>query len=98
MAILDPRLLPLVEMLTELGMDWLAFELAASLDALEKIVAGGEARPTTDPAPLTTIVLRGGDREHTVGRAEVEASAARLSGLSEALAAWLRNARSDRHP
>ena len=27
MAILDPRLLPFIEMLAELGMDWLAFEL-----------------------------------------------------------------------
>ena len=27
MAVLDPRLLPLIEMLTELGMDWLVFEL-----------------------------------------------------------------------
>ena len=27
MAILDPRLLPFIEMLAELGLDWLAFEL-----------------------------------------------------------------------
>ena len=27
MAILDPRLIPFIEMLTELGMDWLAFEV-----------------------------------------------------------------------
>ena len=27
MAVLDPRLLPFIEMLAELGMDWLVFEL-----------------------------------------------------------------------
>ena len=164
MAIPDPRLFPFVEMLAELDMDWLAFELVegvrrgeepvedesallharerarrasndeehiepygwdsptaatpfsgddqlewaaryveerlraaldevvASLDALDEIVAGGDARPSMAPAALTALVLRNGDEEHTLDRAEVEGARDRLSGLSEALAAWLRNA------
>ena len=131
MAILDPRLLPFIEMLTELDMHWLAFELVEGVrrgeepvedesallrarersrrasDAGEDIerygsalgatipLSGDDTRPSTASAALTVLVLRGGDREHTGGRAEVEGARTRLSGLSEALATWLRNARSD---
>ena len=31
MAILDPRLLPFIDMLAELGIDWLAFELVEGI-------------------------------------------------------------------
>ena len=164
MAILDPRLLPLVEVLAKVGMDWLAFELvegvrrgdestegrstlrrardrakrtsdaventerfaspagpatpllsddqlewaagyvderlraafdhmARSLDALDEIIGGGEARPSGAPTVTTRLVLRNDDRAGTVGRVEIEGARARLSTLRGALDAWLLNER-----
>ena len=166
MAILDPRLLPFIEVLAELGMDWLAFELvdgvrrgkepvedeaalrrardrtrrasdagedierfgspggaaipilgdnqlewaaryvderlraaldqiAHSLDALDEIVAGLDARPSDAPVATTKLVLRGDDSADTVGRAELDGARARLSALRRALDAWVLHERSD---
>ena len=166
MAILDPRLLPFIEVLAELGMDWLAFELvdgvrrgkepvedeaalrrarnrarrasdaeevterfdspggaaipvlgddqlewaaryvderlraavdqiAHSLDALDEIVAGHDARPSDTPVATTRLVVRGDETADTVGRAEVDGARARLPALREALDAWIRHERSD---
>ena len=166
MAILDPRLLPFIEVLAELGMDWLAFELvdgvrrgkepvedeaalrrardrawrasdaeedterfgspggtatpilgddqlewaaryvderlraavdqiAHSLDALDEIVAGLDARPSDTPVATTRLVLRGDESADTVGRAEVDGARARLPALREALDAWVRHERLD---
>lgn len=165
MAILDPRLLPIIEVLAELGMDWLAFELvdgvrrgkepvedeaalrrargrarrasdagedterfgspsgaatpllgdeqlewaaryvderlhaaldqiAHSLDALDEIVAGLDARPSDAPVATTRLVLRDDYSAGTVGRAEVDSARARLSALREALDAWVLHQRS----
>ena len=166
MAILDPRLLPFIEVLAELGLDWLAFELvegvqrgaehvedesalrlardrarratdarehvgrfgppgsmappllgddqlewatryvddrlsaaldqmAHSLDALDEIVAGADARPSAGPVPTTRLVLRGDDSVDAAGRGEVDGARARLGALREALVAWLLHERSD---
>ena len=166
MAILDPRLLPFIEVLAELGMDWLAFELvdgvrrgkepvedeaalrrardrtrrasdvgedkeqfgsaggaatpllgddqlewaaryvderlraafdqiAHSLDALDEIVAGLDARPSDAPMATTRLVLRGDESAYTVGRAEVDGARVRLSALRVALDAWVLSERSD---
>ena len=43
MAILDRRLIPLVEMLTEIGMDWLAFELIKGIERGEEPIENEEA-------------------------------------------------------
>jgi len=164
LAILDPRLLPFIEVLAELGMDWLAFELvdgvrrgkepvedeaalrrardrawrasdaeedterfgssggtatpilgddqlewaaryvderlraavdqiAHSLDALDEIVAGLDARPSDTPVATTRLVLRGDESADTVGRVEVDGARARLPALREALDAWVRHER-----
>lgn len=169
MAILDPRLLPFIEVLAELGMDWLAFELvdgvrrgkepledeaalrrardrtqrasdagevterfglsggaaipilgddqlkwaaryvderlraaldqtARSLDALDEIVAGLDARPSDAPVATTRLVLRGDDSVDTVSRADLDGARDRLDALRGALDAWILNERSDPRP
>ena len=57
MAILDRRLIPLIEMLTELGIDWLAFEL------LEGIRLGREPVEGEDQLALARQAARHGTAE-----------------------------------
>ena len=57
MAILDRRLIPLIEMLTELGIDWLAFEL------MEVIRLGREPVEGEDQLALARQVARHGKAE-----------------------------------
>ena len=60
MAILDRRLIPFIEMLTELGMDWLAFEL------IEGIRLGDEPVEKEDALALARLQVRRGSTEKFV--------------------------------
>ena len=52
MAILDPRLIPFIEMLADLGLDWLAFEL------IEGVRRGEEPVETEDALALVRQRIR----------------------------------------
>ncbi len=55
MAILDPRLLPLIDVLAQVGMDWLAFELVEGVRRGEEPVEDGSAlRRARDRAKRTS--------------------------------------------
>ena len=70
-------------------------QIAHSLDALDEIVAGLDARPSDAPMATTRLVLRGDESAYTVGRAEVDGARVRLSALRVALDAWVLSERSD---
>jgi hypothetical protein len=165
MAILDRRLIPFIEMLADLGLDWLAFELVdgirrglepeepaevlimarelvragevnifksepaagieteplvgddqldwaaryvderfkealaemlASLDNIDGIVGAPADKAAADTHPgAAAIVLRDGDQDRKIGRAQVEEARNQLLKLSEELASWLASTRTD---
>ncbi len=57
MAILDRRLIPFIEMLTELGLDWLAFEL------VDGVRRGREPEESTEALMLARLRVRSGKVE-----------------------------------
>ena len=77
MAILDRRLVPLVEMLTELGMDWLAFEL------IEGVRRGREPVEEEGKLELARQWARKGKAEVPEGDPEENVPAEPLVGGSQ---------------
>ncbi len=79
MAILDPRLIPFIEMLTELGLDWLAFELIEGVrrgqEPVETEAALALARQrvrTRDPEKFTHIPGDSVEGEPLLGDVQLE--------------------------
>ena len=70
-------------------------EMACSLDTLDEIVSGVDARPSVAPIPTTRLILRSDDRVDSVDRAKVEGTRGRLSTLQGALDSWLLNERTN---
>ena len=79
MAILDPRLIPFIEMLTELGLDWLAFELIEGVrrgqepvETEAALVLARQRVRTRDPEKFTHIPGDSVEGEPLLGDVQLE--------------------------
>jgi len=70
--------------------------MSASLDNIDGIVgATGDEEATAARPAAAALVMRNGEEDRQVGRAQVEEAQGQLPKLREALASWLASTRAD---